>query len=152
MTPNGNLQLCYDERGASYSVPPYAYSDPSELITGSSSSNTSNSTLTKEKSAKGMSSSTPTSARGTPIKIKVRINPGDYNIILDVVSGTTIQDLKKIISNYAAEVGSLLLSLRPSDPSPDHLLSNSLMGRCLLVKRLSSGLCSWVKNYKTSRR
>lgn len=106
VTPNANLELCYDERGYAYNVPMYCYAVPSDLTTGTVS-NSEKTTLSKKDSI-------PKSSTGTQLKVKCRINPGDYNIVLDTMTSHTIADLKKQIYNYSAESNGKILTCEES--------------------------------------
>jgi len=90
VTPQASLDLCYDERGYGYNVPSYCFSVPLDLVSAPAQSG---STVKKDPLTK--------SNTGTQLKIKLRINPGDFNIVLDSMSSNSIADLKKQIYDYS---------------------------------------------------
>lgn len=92
-TPNGSLEVCYDERGVQYKVPVYCYANPVELT---------NEPLPTSSSSNGSSSGLPSEqVRGAPVKLRVRINPGDINVIIDANTGHTVSDLKHLVVEHA---------------------------------------------------
>lgn len=66
-TPNGTLEVCYDERGYQYKVPQYCYSSPMELTTQPLDINPTVSSVKGGDSGGG----------GTVLKLRIRINPGN---------------------------------------------------------------------------
>eukprot|EP01039_Chlorochromonas_danica_P000428 gene428-462_t len=90
-TPNGTLEVCYDERGFQYKIPIYCYCDPVEL------SNEPARVTETEKSGSN-SSLKAQSVQGLPIKLRVRINPGDINVTVEANTGHTVSELKHIIT------------------------------------------------------
>lgn len=78
-TPNGSLEVCYDERGHQYKVPQYCVANPIELgqTQGTDTSNvlslTTSATIIPTNIKKNPVS---TSTNNAPMTIKLRINPG----------------------------------------------------------------------------
>ena len=64
--PNGTLELCYDELGYEYKIPEYCYTTPANVSTSNA--------IDKSEYAHKKT------IVGTPLKLKVRINPGDCNL------------------------------------------------------------------------
>jgi hypothetical protein len=64
--PNGSLELCYDELGNEYKIPDYCYSTPSNIST--------------KKVMEKVEMSQKKTIVGTPLKLKIRVNPGDHNL------------------------------------------------------------------------
>lgn len=89
-TPNGSLEICYDERGHEYKVPAYCYSNPVEMV---------NATMQLEIVKK--TPSKPIVAK--PLHLKIRINPGDYNLQIDSSTADSVLQLKKCISEQAVK-------------------------------------------------
>lgn len=91
-TPNGSLEVCYDERGYQYKVPQYCVSNPSELTSSTPNENSvasnSNGVLpsltasatvipANEGVYKARAAAIATkSSNNSPINVRVRINPG----------------------------------------------------------------------------
>jgi len=134
-TPNGSLDLCYDERGHQYKVPMYCFADPVELLADGGSSSSSGGSSSSSSSSSGGSanggnkngggggggsggwkgsflgsgSATAAAAAAAPaapvvdIKCRVRINPGDYTLLLDAKSNDTIRDFKTLVKEQAKQ-------------------------------------------------
>lgn len=66
--PNGTLELCYDELGNEYKIPEYCYTTPSNISTKKASS------IDKPEASQKKT------IVGTPLKLKVRVNPGDHTL------------------------------------------------------------------------
>lgn len=94
-TPTGSLDTCYDETGYLYKIPRFCYSDPIELTD-----------VNAPAELVSVSSSKRDTSTGTPVKLKVRINPGDINMLITVSSNDTIKDLKRAIQEYSVEAKS----------------------------------------------
>ncbi len=77
-TPNGTLELCYDERGSKYKVPLYCYANPSELTfnAGASSSGNGGDALVAEELTELADMSENPEDLKNCVKLRVRINPG----------------------------------------------------------------------------
>lgn len=107
----GLLDVVYDERGFEYSVPMFCYSDPLELVNSTSTSRQSTAPAgpgprsPNSPSNNDNHSSTPLAPAAVPeLKVKLRINPGDYNIVLDLTKTSTILELKRRIREYTLQV------------------------------------------------
>lgn len=92
-TPNGSLEVCYDERGSQYKVPQYCTANPIELnndstLSISAPSLTASATIIpagENKSNKTSTSAKTTSTNNAPVTVRVRINPGDdFYFIFDI--------------------------------------------------------------------
>mmetsp|Transcript_7906 Transcript_7906/g.7065 ORF Transcript_7906/g.7065 Transcript_7906/m.7065 type:complete len:250 (-) Transcript_7906:125-874(-) len=91
-TPNGSLELCYDELGQQYNIPQYCFTTPLELTNQLSTSS-------KKLSIKGIINV----ENSKDIKIRVRVNPGDINAVFDISTGDTILDLKKVLYDHSVQ-------------------------------------------------
>lgn len=47
---------------------------------------------------------------GNDLKVKLRVNPGDYNVVLDCAFINTIADLKKMVTQYSVQVRYIFVS------------------------------------------
>lgn len=86
--PTGSLELCYDETGYEYSVPVFCYVHPSDV------------SETDEKTSTNSGSDRKPVGKGKPLPcVRVRINPGDYNVkLLDkLTTANTVLELKTCI-------------------------------------------------------
>eukprot|EP01033_Poteriospumella_lacustris_P019082 gene19082-13770_t len=108
ITPNGTMEIVYDERGQQYKVPQYAYTRPMELVTqpvmqvpsssgaggegNGTGSGSGKGVLTTATSANG--APLPPAPGGTPLRLRVRVNPGDHNLNVTIGSNGTIAHLK----------------------------------------------------------
>jgi len=105
-TPNGSLDVCYDERGHQYNIPAFVYSDPIELVVDAAS--TESAAVEAAASTDGSmsnSASDPTLKKaraGNPINIKVRINPGDFSFVVECFSSDNIATFKKVVCEHTA--------------------------------------------------
>lgn len=103
ITTSGTLEVCYDERGTQYKVPLYCIAKPMELATGTGSNN--NNSNNNNNNTDSAQSTLPTAnalpsqnvVEAVPLKLKVRINPGDINMMVNVDTGSSILELKKSI-------------------------------------------------------
>lgn len=89
--PDGSLELVFDERGNKYKIPVFCFSNPVEIINANKDSNGANDT--EVNSARSVDSF----SQGTPISLKVRVNPGDVSLTIDINSEATIYDLKNLV-------------------------------------------------------
>lgn len=102
ITPNGNLELCYDERGHMYKVPVWCIVNPIE-ITGpvstaaSSSTPATNGNSNSDKSKKEAAYTPSPRPPGASLTLKVRINPGDHNLSIVANASDTLLDFKKLV-------------------------------------------------------
>lgn len=92
ITPNGTMEIVYDERGQQYKVPQYAYTRPMELVTqpvmqvpsSSGAGGEGNGSNGGTGSGKGVlvtatsanGAPLPPAPGGTPLRLRVRVNPG----------------------------------------------------------------------------
>ena len=96
------MEVCYDERGHKYSVPAYCYSEPLELTDQPHGHNDGVATTISLAGGEGnLSKRIPT---GSPMSIKLRINPGDHSLGLQCHSNDSISDIKKLIQALTIEV------------------------------------------------
>jgi hypothetical protein len=119
-SPAGTLEVCYDERGHQYKTPIYCMANPVELIDNENPSSNgapnngtqaAASSLSAFKNLAGMNRQNKTAdVDNSPITLKIRINPGDVNLIVNAAKSDTIFDLKRHIVHKAEEV---LLRLPP---------------------------------------
>jgi hypothetical protein len=93
VSATGSLELCYDERGNRYKVPQYCYAHPMELRMADPTSS-----VTK---TVGSSSSSTIEHNSVPINIKIRLNPGDKNYTIKVMTGELVSDLKRCIAEQS---------------------------------------------------
>ena len=91
ITTTGTLEVCYDELGSQYKVPMYCFANPTELVASSSSGSSNSSGAQQQQqqnsgiptasavvgSAVGGAGATAQVVEATPLKLKVRINPGN---------------------------------------------------------------------------
>lgn len=105
ITPNGSLELCYDERGHQYKVPLFCLTNPTDLVEGAASAASSNpERITTTPSAKPIPTTRTILAESIPMNIKVRVNPGDINMVIAATTTDSIYDLKKLIYNQSLQV------------------------------------------------
>lgn len=98
-TPNGTLEVVYDERGSQYKVPQYCYANPLEL-TNQPMPATINDVVTESSRS---TENTAVFVDGPTMKLRVRINPGDHNLTIMAPLNGTILNLKQMISKEAEE-------------------------------------------------
>lgn len=116
MTPNGTLELVYDERGHQYKIPMYCYAKPQELnealpgsSTNTSSVNAQNPSISSKNSNQNANVPPPAPAPGgTPLKLRMRINPGDYTVNITIDSHCTILHLKYYMVEHGPRENSAL--------------------------------------------
>mmetsp|Transcript_95 Transcript_95/g.139 ORF Transcript_95/g.139 Transcript_95/m.139 type:complete len:247 (+) Transcript_95:163-903(+) len=98
-TPNGLLEVLYDNRGYQYKVPIYCIANPVELVQSNASAELAYKNISPNGSTKMgiIVDNTP------PITIRIRINPGDLNMKVQASPNCTINDLKSIISNNSEQ-------------------------------------------------
>lgn len=97
ITPNGSLELCYDERGFQYKVPQYCYANPLELTNEPTTIIPDNvSERSKNKANSELSAPTYTES-GVSVKLRMRINPGDHNLAVAIDNNATIEHLKLMV-------------------------------------------------------
>lgn len=92
ITPTGSMSLCYDERGHQYKVPIYCYANPIELSEEE----------LKPKPAAG-SNKAGKFIEEKPLNVKIRINPGDINMLVEASTITTVQGLKALVCKKSIE-------------------------------------------------
>jgi hypothetical protein len=93
--PNGTLELCYDETGREYKIPSYCYT--TELLLPPT-------TQVRPKDSTTEIASIPKSHNEIDLHLKVRVNPGDHNMIVDIYSRDTIGILKQRILEKSMEL------------------------------------------------
>jgi hypothetical protein len=96
ITPNGTLEVCFDERGYQYKVPQYCYADPMELTTQPPD-------FTPTNVGSSVKGSENNGGTGAMLKLRIRINPGDHNLSVAAGSQSTIGGLKVRICEEAAK-------------------------------------------------
>lgn len=93
-TPNASLEICYDERGFEYKVPIFCYSKPIEL---------SNANTLPEANLVSTNPKPNTIITAAPLHLRVRVNPGDYNLQVDASTADSILALKRTILEQSQE-------------------------------------------------
>lgn len=104
--PNGSLELCYDELGNEYKIPDYCYTTPLNIST--------------KKSVDKAEVLQKKTIVGTPLKLKIRVNPGDQNlgiscflvyfvivdivVVIDAETSHSIGELKTLILEASTAV------------------------------------------------
>lgn len=142
-SPNGSLEVCYDERGFQYKVPQYCVSHPTELTSGTPSAENSVSGSSAAGVLPSMTASATVipanegvykakaaaiatkSSNNSPINVRVRINPGDHNLTVKADSSNSIAELKALIAAEAVEK-SLPIQVQAIEPERQRVI---LMGR-----------------------
>lgn len=104
-TPNGSLELCYDEQGHQYKTPIYCYCNP--VAAGASPPSSDVRVLGSSPPSKPTTKSntkTKPAAVTQPMKIKIRINPGDFNLqVTDVLTSDSVLNLKRVVRRQSVE-------------------------------------------------
>jgi len=131
--------VCYDERGFQYKVPLYCVANPTELTTGSNENSISSSTgvlptltvsapvIPANESvyrAKAIAISSKSSLN-SPINVRIRINPGDHNLLVKADTTNSIGELKSLITSEALEK-SIPVPIQMIEPERQRVI---LMGR-----------------------
>lgn len=98
-TPNGSLEVVYDERGYQYKVPQYCYANPLELTNEPVKAVNAEPISESVKNAENVQS-----VGGPTMKVRVRINPGDHNLTVSAELNGTILNLKQLLVKEAEEV------------------------------------------------
>lgn len=93
--PNGTIELCYDELGNEYKIPTYCFTIPNNVVDTSKIAGGDKRTVTPAKNIKSEA-----------ITLKIRVNPGDYNMSVSVNTANTIAELKAAISTEASRLTS----------------------------------------------
>ena len=101
ITASGSLELCYDELQRPYITPLFCMVNPSNILCP----NKPQSSIIQSKIVKSVSQSTMIAQ---PINLKVRINPGDFNLNIAASTADSIQDLKHYILESSQQVHTLL--------------------------------------------
>lgn len=115
--PNGMLDICYDERGFQYKVPNFCLANPTDMFTGNaapvevSTSATTNQTKNK-KVGRVDSRATEASNNGAAVHLKIRVNPGDITMQMNMSSSDTVADLKHSILMKSIEMGESTIQVR----------------------------------------
>lgn len=94
-TPSASLELCYDELGFEYKVPIFCYSNPIEL--------TSTTNNLPEASLVQTNPKQSTVVTAAPLHLRIRVNPGDYNLRVDASTADSILALKRTILEQSQE-------------------------------------------------
>ena len=92
---HGSLELCHDELGRSYRTPIYCFVDPLNLIRPVTKSFVQRTLLSKKSSLSSFFSQ--------HINLKVRINPGKFDIDIVAAKSDTILDLKHHILEQSSK-------------------------------------------------
>ena len=85
-TPNGSLEMTVDELNRVYKTPIYCFATPVNMIT----------TISTYPLKKELSNQTQNMESHT-INLKIRINPGDFNINITANTANSILELKQLI-------------------------------------------------------
>jgi len=97
MTPNGTLALCYDELGATYEVPMYAYSDPANLTDKVESDK-----AMKEVNMK-LRDRGSNADDATPLNANFRVAPGESLYRISIRKSSLVLELKAAINAEVLE-------------------------------------------------
>jgi hypothetical protein len=89
--PQGTLEVCYDERGHEYKIPPYCFTTPANVTTARPSG------IDKLDLPKK-------TIIGKPLMVKVRINPGDHNLVIECDTSNSLGELKRMIYEASVKV------------------------------------------------
>lgn len=98
MTARGSLELCYDEFNRAYRTPLFCFTNPDNLIDMNSPPKIISKGLDFLKSC-SQSTFCP-----QPINLKLRINPGDFNLRILMSTSDSISDLKHFIYEQSVKV------------------------------------------------
>ena len=98
MTARGSLELCYDEFNRAYRTPLFCFSNPDNLIDMNSPPKIISKGLDFLKSC-SQSTFCP-----QPINLKLRVNPGDFNLRILMSTSDSISDLKHFIYEQSVKV------------------------------------------------
>lgn len=90
--PDGNLEVVYDDRGNKFKIPVFCFSNPVEIL--NNKDNKSNGANDTEVNSARSIDSLP---QGPPITLKVRVNPGDVSLNVEINSESSIYDLKNMV-------------------------------------------------------
>ena len=103
-TPNGNLELCYDELNRAYRVPLFCILNPTNLITQSTSIINENDNKNGNGNVNENENNLSTViVESHPINLKIRINPGDFNLNIAASTANSIKELKHFILEQSAQ-------------------------------------------------
>ena len=91
-TPSGSLETTFDELNRPYKVPSYCFCNPTNIISPSTPG------VTKTK--KDNPYEIPVFHQ---ITLKIRVNPGDFNLNILASTADTIQDLKHFILQQSSQ-------------------------------------------------
>lgn len=94
ITPNGSIDVCYDERGHQYKAPLFCYANPIELTDERAMA----ATVAKQWSSKTIKVIEP-----APLSVKVRVNPGDFNMLIGASTTNTVAEFKKMVQDKSIE-------------------------------------------------
>ena len=97
ITASGSLELCYDELQRPYITPLFCMVNPTNILCPNKPQNS----IVTSKIVKSVSQSTMIAQ---PINLKVRINPGDFNLNIAASTADSIQDLKHYILESSQQV------------------------------------------------
>ena len=92
---HGSLELCHDELGRSYRTPIYCFVDPLNLIRPVTKNSVQKTLLSKKSSLSSFFSQ--------HISLKVRINPGKFDLNILAAKSDTILDLKHHILEQSSK-------------------------------------------------
>ena len=103
-TPNGTLELCYDEINRAYRVPLFCILNPTNLITQSTSIINENDNKNGNVNVNENENSLSTViVESHPINLKIRINPGDFNLNIAASTANSVKELKHFILEQSAQ-------------------------------------------------
>lgn len=99
-----SLERVYDMRGLCYNVPKYCFRVPSDLVKTGSHANLKD--LKTEVLSESHAESPKELTSGTKKQLTVRINPGEYNVVMEFFLEETVGAFKMKILKYSRqEVG-----------------------------------------------
>ena len=114
-TPNGTLELCFDELNQAYRIPKFCISNPTNLMPQiNNNNNTNNNTSNNndnnniinnnnDNNNSSISNFSKIEVEYHPINLKIRINPGDFNLNISASTADSIQDLKHFILEQSSQ-------------------------------------------------
>lgn len=98
-TPSGSLAKCYDELGAAYVVPPFAFSNPSDVVTDPAAAGPGGD-ATAEGSDSGAARK-PVDL-GSGLKCRCRVAPGERDFVVDVAPHANVLMVKAALEQHLA--------------------------------------------------
>jgi hypothetical protein len=112
-TVDATLARCYDERGHEYNIPSYCWSDrgPANLSPNKSS------VIETKKEKLNIKNS------DQPLALKVQVNPGDRNFVINANTSNSVSELKALICKESTIVSHTLSAA--NNPASLHYFGNN---------------------------